>query len=159
MAKKKSLVWLNCSEEQLSGKVKAWLKNDPLDNSILFLEGEMGAGKSTFVRLLLQILAPDARSQGSPTFPLVQEYETERGIPFYHIDLYRLKNEAELIDSGLEAQIEAPGAIACIEWGSLFATSFSYWLDSSKKRRKSVYLVTITEGDQPMTRSYKVESI
>ena len=159
MAKKKNLEWLNCSEEQLSIQIKAWLGQTKLDNSILFLEGEMGSGKSTLVRLLLQNLAPRARSQGSPTFPLIQEYETESGLPFYHLDLYRLKTESELVDSGLETQIEEEGAIVCVEWASLFESFFAYWLDPGKRRRKQVFLIRIIEGTLPLTRSYRVHSI
>ena len=156
MVKKKSLEWQNCSEEQLSANIQQWLKKTSLENTILFLEGEMGAGKSTFVRSLLENLAPEVRSQGSPTFPLIQEYETDQGVPLYHLDLFRLKSASELLDSGLEEQIEAPGAIVCIEWASLFESEFAYWLDTSKKRPKSVVTVQIALGRELTTRNYSL---
>ena len=159
MAKKKNLEWLNCSEKQLAAEIAKWLKQIELENTILFLEGEMGSGKSTFVRFLLQNLAPEARSQGSPTFPLIQEYETDHGLPLFHLDLYRLKSASELHDSGLEEQIEAPGAIVCIEWASLFEDEFAYWLDASKRRRKAVVFVHISVGETADTRSYSLRVI
>ena len=103
----------------------------------------MGAGKSTFVREILRILAPKSVSQGSPTFPLVQTYLTKTNDSFYHIDLYRLKNEGELMDSGIESQIDEVGSIACVEWASLFPDAFSHWFQPNQARAKSVYLVCI----------------
>ncbi len=149
--------WINCSEQELESKIAEWLNTVSISNSILFLEGEMGAGKSTWVRALLRTLAPEVKSQGSPTFPLVTEYQTKNQ-NLYHIDLYRLKSEAELEDSGLLAQIEEQGSIACIEWGSQFEEAFSYWLDSSRKRQKSVFLIEIEDQGQGL-RNYRISEI
>ncbi len=144
--KKKSHAWLNCSEEELKSKVQEWIRSEPtgFKNTIVFLEGEMGAGKSTFARVLLSELVSGFSSQGSPTFPLVQEYRARDGFPVYHIDLYRLKNEAELEDSGILHQIEELGALALVEWPNMFPSVFSYWKDSSRMRAKTVWTVAIS---------------
>jgi len=143
MPKKKSLEWRNCSEAELTQKIHAWAEGVDFRDTLIFLEGEMGAGKSTFARALLAVLAPSSRSMGSPTFPLVQEYAANAGYTVYHIDLYRLKNEQELEDSGIESQIEEPGSAALVEWASLFEGAFAHWWDPSRKRRKKVVLVRI----------------
>lgn len=158
MAKKKSLVWRNCSEEELRQNLLTWLKSQDLKETVMFLEGEMGAGKSTFARVLLSEIAPSQRSMGSPTFPLVQEYRASAGYSIYHIDLYRLKNEQELADSGIESQIEESGSTALVEWASLFEDSFAHWLDDSRKRRKKVFLVRIEDAGEE-TRHYEITEI
>jgi tRNA threonylcarbamoyladenosine biosynthesis protein TsaE len=145
MTKKKSLAWLNCSEEELKSHIQKWIASEStgFKNTIIFLEGEMGAGKSTFARELLSELVVDFSSQGSPTFPLVQEYRARAAFSIYHIDLYRLKNEGELEDSGILHQIEEPTALALVEWPNLFSGVFAYWKDSSRMRAKVVIEVKI----------------
>jgi tRNA threonylcarbamoyl adenosine modification protein YjeE len=145
MTKKKNLEWRNCSEEQLAQNLHQWALANPavFQNGIIFLEGEMGAGKSTFARVLLSYLARNFSSQGSPTFPLVQEYSSKNGNPIYHIDLYRLKNQSELEDSGILNQIEEHGALALVEWPDLFPEVFAYWKNHSRQRLKNVVTVKI----------------
>ena len=157
MAKKKNLAWLNCSEGQLEEKIHEWVLKNPelFRNSIIFLEGEMGAGKSTFARALLSRLVDGFSSQGSPTFPLVQEYRAKEGFPIYHIDLYRLKNEMELEDSGILHQIEEQGALALVEWPQLFPEVFSHWRNESKMRMKRVLEVTISGSKKNPDRQYR----
>ena len=113
----------------------------------------MGAGKSTFARVLLSELVSDFSSQGSPTFPLVQEYRSKTGKLIYHIDLYRLKNENELEDSGILYQIEEQDSLALVEWPDQFPDAFSYWKDSSRARAKNVIEVSISSADY---RDYKI---
>ncbi|MBE9142747.1 tRNA (adenosine(37)-N6)-threonylcarbamoyltransferase complex ATPase subunit type 1 TsaE [Planktothrix mougeotii] len=85
-------------------------------NSILLLEGNLGAGKTTFVQGLGAGLGiPE--SIESPTFTLINEYTTGR-IPLYHLDLYRL-DPSEIEDLNLEQYwegIEVEPGIVAIEW-------------------------------------------
>ena len=108
----------------------------------------MGAGKSTFARILLSQLVEGFSSQGSPTFPLVQEYRAKAAYSIYHIDLYRLKNEGELEDSGILHQIEEPNSMAMVEWPNLFPETFSYWKDITKQRAKRVFEVKIENSNK-----------
>ena len=156
MVKKKRLVWQNCSEDNLVSRIRHWLSETSLTNSVIFLEGEMGSGKSTFVRDMLHVLSPEAITQGSPTFPLVQLYPLKDGNHFYHIDLYRLRNEDELADSGIESQMEETVAIACVEWASLFPDAFAHWFDPSLPKRKQVLVVNISSGETD-TRTYEIQ--
>ncbi len=81
---------------------------------VVALSGDLGAGKSTFARALIRRLAgDDALEAPSPTFTLMQSYQTSRGT-VVHADLYRLRSGDELVELGLTEALD--GAIGIIEW-------------------------------------------
>ena len=81
---------------------------------IILFDGEMGAGKTTFIsEICRQLGAKD--DFGSPTFSIVNEYEDRQGKPIYHFDLYRIESPAELLDMGAPEYFES-GALCLVEW-------------------------------------------
>jgi tRNA threonylcarbamoyladenosine biosynthesis protein TsaE len=79
---------------------------------VVLLYGDLGAGKTAFVRGLARGLGAHADDVTSPTFTLVQEYRGR--VTLYHVDLYRLE-PIEVDDLGLDELISG-GAIVAIEW-------------------------------------------
>ncbi len=85
------------------------------DNSkIITLFGDLGSGKTTFVQYFCKQLGV-SDDVTSPTFSLINEYSTQTGKKIFHMDLYRLKNEQEAIDIGIEEYLLS-GSYCLIEW-------------------------------------------
>ncbi|MXV14896.1 tRNA (adenosine(37)-N6)-threonylcarbamoyltransferase complex ATPase subunit type 1 TsaE [Hufsiella ginkgonis] len=83
------------------------------DQKIFLFYGDMGAGKTTFIKTICSELAVTDRVS-SPTFSIVNEYESPAG-PVYHFDFYRLKRESEAMDLGFEDYLYS-GNYCLIEW-------------------------------------------
>ena len=110
----------------------------------VYMEGEMGAGKTTLIKTILRILGvKDAIS--SPTFSLVNTYELPNQKPIFHADLYRVENEEELYDIGFDEYLES-NSLIFIEWSermtSLFnpkAMTITIEITSQNRRKLSIY--------------------
>ena len=85
---------------------------------IIQLEGELGAGKTCFVRGLCEGLGGDPSQVSSPTFAIMQEYDIANGNRLVHIDAYRLSGEEELASIGWDELLQDTSAIIAIEWPS-----------------------------------------
>jgi len=100
------------SEEETADVARA-LAGTLQPGAVLLLSGQLGAGKTAFVRGLAAGLGIDPDEVSSPTFTLVHEYRGGR-LTLYHADLYRLDKTATE-DLGLEERAVAEGVLA-IEW-------------------------------------------
>lgn len=81
---------------------------------IICLSGQLGAGKTVFVKGIAFGLGGDKNDVTSPTFILIQEYNKTR-LPLYHFDLYRLDNIDSILDLGYEEYFYGQG-VSVIEW-------------------------------------------
>ena len=83
-------------------------------NRIILFEGEMGAGKTTFISEICRILGAND-DFGSPTFSIVNEYVDGKGDSIYHFDFYRIESPQEALDIGAEEYFYS-GNLCLIEW-------------------------------------------
>lgn len=84
------------------------------DNTVFAFHGEMGAGKTTFIKAICEKLGVDDVIN-SPTFAIVNEYRSDSGELIYHFDFYRINKEEEAFDFGYEDYFFS-GSLCFIEW-------------------------------------------
>lgn len=87
---------------------------DQHPSKVILFHGEMGVGKTTLIKQLCKNLGVTSTTS-SPTFSLVNEYETINNQVVYHFDFYRLKNEMEALDMGADDYFYS-GNWCFIEW-------------------------------------------
>ncbi|HYV01592.1 MAG TPA: tRNA (adenosine(37)-N6)-threonylcarbamoyltransferase complex ATPase subunit type 1 TsaE, partial [Actinomycetota bacterium] len=83
------------------------------EGDVIALTGELGAGKTTFVRGAARALGFEG-AVASPTFTLVREYQGR--VRIYHVDVYRLERVQDVLDLGLDEMV-AEGGVLLVEWG------------------------------------------
>jgi len=81
---------------------------------VFAFSGELGSGKTTFITALCKQLEV-TETVSSPTYSIIQEYETHQNKVIYHIDLYRIKNSKEAIETGIEDCLNS-NEICMVEW-------------------------------------------
>ena len=112
--------------------------------SVVLLTGDLGAGKTAFVRGLAAGLGIDPEAVSSPTFTLIQEYRGGR-LPLHHVDLYRLRS-IEVDDLGLD-ELTLEAGVTAIEWPDRLPRAFA-----------SAVHVRIEHGDGE-TRTIQIDDI
>jgi len=116
------------------------------DGGVVFLRGELGAGKTTFARALLRALGVGERVK-SPTYSLLERYAVN-GRDAFHLDLYRIADAGELEWLGLD-ELDPPEAIVLVEWperglGALPAPDLEVALEHEGEGRRG-YLTPVSE--------------
>ena len=81
---------------------------------VFAMHGEMGAGKTTFIHALCEAMGVEDVIS-SPTFSIINQYRTAKGQTVYHMDLYRIKDENEAINAGIEDCLYS-GNMCLVEW-------------------------------------------
>ena len=100
-------------DDDATARFGAELATSLKPGDIVSLEGDLGAGKTALARAVIRALADDpALEVPSPTFALVQPYDTHRG-PVLHADLYRLAHASDVDELGL---LDDPETIVLVEW-------------------------------------------
>ena len=107
------------SEAETEAAGEQFAKTLP-DGAVVALYGDLGSGKTAFVRGMARGLGIDARVS-SPTFTIVNEYLGAREL--YHFDMYRLGSSDELFDIGWEDYLSR-GGICAVEWSENVADAF-----------------------------------
>lgn len=97
---------------ELDHAAKLLLKSFPDDRVFLFY-GNMGAGKTTFIKAICEVLEVQDNTS-SPTFSIINEYKSSKG-PIFHFDFYRIKEEEEAYDFGYEDYFYS-GNYCFVEW-------------------------------------------
>lgn len=101
------------SEKELPGAAKELLEE--FSHARVFaLHGEMGAGKTTFIKAVCRELGVE-EVMSSPTFSIVNEYASNEGVVIYHFDFYRLEEESEAYAAGLHEYFDSD-AYCFVEW-------------------------------------------
>lgn len=115
---------LTVTEKEMTGVAEKILstlaKMEGDDAKVLFLEGDLGAGKTTFTKEIAQHLGIVKEDVHSPTFILKKEYRASHPTfkKLIHIDAYRFEREEEATVLRLEDDIEDPSSLIVIEWPS-----------------------------------------
>lgn len=116
------------------------------DGTVIAMYGDLGAGKTAFVRGLARGMGLEARVS-SPTFTIVNEYLGARTL--IHFDMYRLQSADELFDIGWEDYL-ARGAVCAVEWSENVEEAFfgDEWTLTIEKLSETARRITIEEGTE-----------
>ena len=113
------LTFISHNEAETEAFAQSFAKSLP-DGSVIAMYGDLGAGKTAFVRGMARGMGLDCRVS-SPTFTIVNEYLGEREL--IHFDMYRLESSDELFDIGWEDYL-ARGAVCAVEWSEKVDDAF-----------------------------------
>ncbi|WP_375550125.1 tRNA (adenosine(37)-N6)-threonylcarbamoyltransferase complex ATPase subunit type 1 TsaE [Oceanicaulis alexandrii] len=108
-----TILTLTLPDPEANARLGARLARLLQPGDAVLLEGGLGAGKTTLARGVIEALTGE-KDAPSPTYTLVQPYETDQGLGLLHADLYRLEDPEELDELGLDEALDHGAAL--IEW-------------------------------------------
>lgn len=112
------------------------------DNTVFAFRGEMGAGKTTFIKAICENLGV-SDTINSPTFAIVNEYRSDSAELIYHFDFYRINKIEEVFDFGYEDYFYS-GSLCFIEWPELIE-------DLLPKDAVNVQIKVLEDGSREVT--------
>ena len=116
------------------------------DGAVVAMYGELGSGKTAFVRGMARGMGIDCRVS-SPTFTIVNEYSGT--VPLFHFDMYRLGSSDELFDIGWEDYL-IRGGVCAVEWSERVTDALpedTLWVDIARGSGENDRIITITGGE------------
>lgn len=128
---------ISCKSEKETADLATKLGENLLSGDLICLEGDLGAGKTTFTKSLAKAIGV-TRTVNSPTYTIMKQYQGK--VPFYHFDVYRIENEEE--DFGFEEYFYGEG-IAVVEWSHLIASQLP-------DERLEIYIYHVNENERRM---------
>lgn len=147
MPKIEHLLWRN--EQDMAHWATRLARQPALRNALVTLAGDLGAGKTTFVRHLLRALGVTGHVK-SPTYAVVEPHEAPDGLHIWHFDFYRFQDPHELEDAGLH-ELLAEDGLKLAEWpahaGPLLPMpdlALAFEITGETERRVSVSAATDT---------------
>lgn len=143
----KEIITNSPAETEMAGfELAKELENTPSLPSFIALYGDLGVGKTAFVRGFAKVFSPSALVR-SPTFALVNEYPTKSSRRVFHFDMYRITDEDDLYSIGYYDYLD-DGSICLVEWSE----NIPYAIPDEHIRVE----ITKTNLDKPDERRIKI---
>jgi tRNA threonylcarbamoyladenosine biosynthesis protein TsaE len=148
------------SEQDTEAFAKAFVAEHKLSNAIIELAGDLGAGKTTLTRYLLQALGVTGRIK-SPTYAIVETYVVSPDLTISHFDFYRFNDPAEWEEAGFRDIFAAPG-LKIVEWADkakpmLPPTDWTIEIELQADESRRVTLLPLKElGSVPNFRAHSL---
>ncbi len=122
----------------------------------VLLEGEMGSGKTTLAKMILELLGIKQAAEGSPTYAISHEYDADIG-KIIHCDFYRLRSEVEIVEAGLEESFFVNRCVIIAEWVSKFPNFENEILENTRLGQFIKITLSIPK-DNPDVRDVQIET-
>lgn len=138
------------NSEEETKTIAAGLAKQLKAGDVVCLEGDLGAGKTHFVKGMARAFGIDEKEVHSPTFTLIHEYAGS--MPLYHMDCYRMERLEEALEIGAEEYFYGDG-VSVIEWPRLLDPIIpenAIWIKIDSEGKSKRKIVIFKEGENPI---------